>query len=84
MQLKAYEKDQKYKEGKFIIERSYLKPLGENSEKFTAPDDEDSDDDQATRFTRLLAGVRAGGRPISAAGLNLQQIFPGVRGQLIR
>ena len=32
--LKAYEKDQKYKEGKFIIERAFLKPLGLNSEKF--------------------------------------------------
>ena len=28
-QLKAFEKDQKYKEGKFIIERAYLKPLGQ-------------------------------------------------------
>mmetsp|Transcript_22519 Transcript_22519/g.30140 ORF Transcript_22519/g.30140 Transcript_22519/m.30140 type:complete len:182 (+) Transcript_22519:96-641(+) len=68
--LRAYEQDQKYKEGKFIIERSYLKPLGENSEKYWAPDG-DSDDEQAIRFTRLLAGNRSG-RPTSAAGINLQ------------
>ena len=72
LQLKAYEKDQKYKEGKFIIERAYLKPIGLNAEKYAAPvDSGDSDDDSsAIRFTRLLAG-RAG-RPVSATGVNLQ------------
>ena len=82
--MRAYEKDQKYKEGKFIIERAYLKPIGLNAEKYAAPvEDGDSDDEtSAIRFTRLLAG-RAG-RPVSATGVNLQQIFPGIRGQLIR
>ena len=55
VQLRAYEEDQKYKEGKFIIERSYLKPIGQNSEKYWAPD-QDSDDEQAILFSRLLAG----------------------------
>ena len=79
--MRAYEADQKYKEGKFIIERSYLKPLGQNSEKYWQPD-ADSDDEQAIRFTRLLANNRTG-RPTSAAGINLQQLFPGIRGRLI-
>ena len=69
--MKAYEADQKYKEGKYIIERAYLKPVGLNAEKYQVPEHEDSDDEtQAMRFTRLLAG-RAG-RPGSASGLSLQ------------
>ena len=45
LQLKAYESDQKYKEGKYIIERAYLKPVGLNAEKYQAPENEDSDDE---------------------------------------
>ena len=44
-------------------------------------DSGDSEDD-ALAFTRLLAS--RSGRPVSASGLNLARIFPGVRGQLIR
>ena len=44
-------------------------------------------DDEAGAFTRLLAGTTEGRTfrtSLSVSGLNLQQIFPGVRGQLIR
>ena len=79
--MKAYENDQKYKEGKFIIEKAYLKPIGVNAEKFgggRGDDDDEESDEEVSAFVRLL-GARSG-RPISASSINLQQMFPGVRG----
>ena len=72
--LEAHEQDQKYKEGKYIIEKSYLKPIGLNAPQKdpVANADDDSDSDGASNFVRLLAATRAGNRPFSASGLNLQ------------
>ena len=43
---------------------------------------DDSDDEASIIFNRLLAGRAS--RPGTASNVNLQQIFPGIRGQLIR
>lgn len=56
-----------------------MKTIGPKAESFgVGGDDDEESDEEVTAFVRLLAA--RGGRPASAAGLNLQQMFPGVRG----
>ena len=87
MQVKAFEDDQKYKEGKFIIEKAYLTKQGatQSSPRRRSEPDSDSDDTPAAGLAALRrAAAAAGNSTAGSREINLSNILPALRGQLLR
>lgn len=79
-QVKAYEEDQKYKEGKFIIEKAYMSKQGRTpARRRISSDDEDSSGQRRATSSNAALGGRD-----SSSTFNLSNILPALRGQLLR
>jgi len=79
--VKAYEEDQKYKEGKFIIEKAYMSKQGTAPARRRISSDDNEDSSGQRRATSSNAAL--GGRD-SSSTFNLSNILPALRGQLLR
>ena len=79
-QVKAYEEDQKYKEGKFIVEKAYMSKQGRAPVRRRISSDDNEESSGQRRATSSNAAL--GGR--DSASFNLSNILPALRGQLLR
>ena len=76
--VKAYEEDQKYKEGKFIIEKHYMTKLGSEQRSTRPAAATANEESSAERRERIINSVldRAG----SSNSISLSNILPALRG----
>ena len=80
--VKAYEEDQKYKEGKFIIEKHYMTKVGAEPRQSRPSTTTENEESSAERRERMINSVleRAG----NSNSISLTNILPALRGQILR